>query len=65
MPDNLLKKMGSLDLSLFLMDHAHVAVAPGRGFGPNGEGFLRLALVENENRINQAMRQMKRALAEM
>ena len=47
------------------MEHGHVAVAPGRGFGPNGEGCLRLALVENEKRINQAMRQMKRALAEL
>ena len=64
-PDALLQKMGTIDLSLFLMERGHVAVAPGRGFGPNGEGFLRLALVENENRINQAMRQMKRALAEL
>jgi alanine-synthesizing transaminase len=64
-PDPLLQKMGTIDLSLFLMERGHVAVAPGRGFGPNGEGFLRLALVENENRINQAMRQMKRALAEL
>jgi alanine-synthesizing transaminase len=37
-------------------------VAPGRGFGEAGEGFLRIALVENENRIRQAVRQIRRAL---
>jgi alanine-synthesizing transaminase len=65
MSDGLAKRMGSIDLSLYLMEHGHVAVAPGRGFGANGEGYLRLALVENEKRINQAMRQMKKALAEL
>ncbi|MGB2937957.1 MAG: aminotransferase, partial [Phycisphaerae bacterium] len=40
----------------------NVAVAPGRAFGPNGEGFLRLALVENEQRLTQAVRQISRAL---
>jgi len=64
-PDDIRRKMGSIDLALYLMERGHVAVAPGRGFGPNGEGFLRLALVENDKRINQAIRQMDRALKEL
>jgi len=56
------RKMASIEFALKLMREAEVAVAPGRGFGENGEGFLRIALVENENRIRQAVRQIKRAL---
>jgi alanine-synthesizing transaminase len=56
------RAMGSMDFALKLMDEAEVAVAPGIGFGPNGEGFLRLALVENELRLKQAVRQIGRAL---
>jgi alanine-synthesizing transaminase len=58
------RKMGSIEFALKLMREAEVAVAPGRGFGENGEGFLRVALVENENRIRQAVRQIRRALRE-
>ena len=39
-----------------------MAVSPGSGFGPAGEGYLRLALVENENRLRQAVRQIGRCL---
>lgn len=53
---------GSIDFSLDLMDEAEVSVAPGRAFGENGEGFVRIALVENEQRLRQAIRQMDRAL---
>jgi len=56
------RKMGSIEFALKLMREAEVAVAPGRGFGEGGEGYLRIALVENENRIRQAVRQIKRAL---
>jgi alanine-synthesizing transaminase len=42
-----------------------VAVAPGAGFGVEGDGYLRLALVENENRMTQALKQMRRALKEI
>ena len=52
--------MGSMDFSIKLMEEAEVAVSPGIGFGPEGEGFLRIALVENENRIRQAVRQIKK-----
>ena len=41
-----------------------VAVSPGAGFGPAGEGYLRMALVENENRLRQAVRQIGRCLGE-
>ena len=57
--------MGSVRFAIEMMNRAHVAVAPGAGFGEEGDGFLRLALVENENRIRQALKQMKRALVEI
>ena len=54
--------MGSLDFALHLLDEANVAVSPGVGFGPTGEGFVRFALVENEHRITQAVRGIRRTL---
>jgi alanine-synthesizing transaminase len=54
--------MGSLEFSFHLLEHARVAVSPGVGFGEAGEGFVRFALVENEHRISQATRSLKRAL---
>jgi alanine-synthesizing transaminase len=56
------RAMGSIEFALRLMRDAEVAVAPGRGFGEAGEGYVRIALVENENRIKQAVRQIRRAL---
>ncbi len=53
--------MNSLDFSLFLLREAKVAVSPGIGFGEYGEGYVRFALVENEHRIRQAVRGIKRA----
>jgi alanine-synthesizing transaminase len=58
-------RMGSIRFSIEMMNRANVAVAPGAGFGEEGDGFLRLALVENENRIRQALKQMRRALADI
>lgn len=55
-------QMGSIDFSMKLLDEAGVAVSPGRGFGQGGEGFLRLALVENEQRLRQAVREIGRCL---
>lgn len=49
---------GTLDFALALMEGAEVAVAPGAAFGDLGEGYLRIALVENELRIKQALRQI-------
>jgi alanine-synthesizing transaminase len=54
--------MGSLDFSMKLLEEADVVVSPGAGFGPAGEGYLRIALVENEFRIRQAVRNIARCL---
>ncbi len=53
------KALGSLEFSKRVMEEAHVAVSPGNGFGENGEGYVRIALVENEQRIRQAARNLK------
>jgi alanine-synthesizing transaminase len=54
---------GSLEFSKLLLQHADAAVAPGVGFGPGGEGYVRIALVENRQRIRQAVRNIKSFLA--
>jgi alanine-synthesizing transaminase len=54
------REMGSLEFSLRLIKEAHVAVAPGAGFGEHGDGHVRLALVENEQRIRQAARNLRK-----
>jgi alanine-synthesizing transaminase len=59
------KEMGSLEFSKFLVTEAKVASSPGMGFGKGGEGFVRFALIENEQRIAQAVRNMKRALTKL
>ena len=51
---------GTIDYAMDLMDGANVAIAPGRAFGENGEGYMRIALVENENRLRQAIRNISR-----
>jgi alanine-synthesizing transaminase len=53
---------GTIDFCLRMMADAEVALAPGRAFGENGEGWVRIALVENEHRLRQAMRNLDRAL---
>lgn len=58
-------KMGSMQFAIEMMNRANVAVAPGIGFSEEGEGYLRLALVENEERLRQAIRQIRKALHEM
>jgi len=60
-----LKDMGSLEFSKQLLTHAGVAVAPGVGYGEDGEGFVRIAMVENEQRLRQAARNVKRYLVSM
>jgi alanine-synthesizing transaminase len=54
--------MGSLEFAKHLVADAKVAVSPGIGFGPSGDGFVRFALVENEQRIRQAIRGIRRSL---
>ena len=58
LPKNYIE-MGSLEFSKKLLKNGKVAVAPGIGFGSNGEGYLRISLVENEHRIRQAIRNIK------
>ncbi|MGH7740028.1 MAG: aminotransferase class I/II-fold pyridoxal phosphate-dependent enzyme [bacterium] len=53
-------KMGALNFSMMLLKEAGVAVAPGTGFGDMGEGYIRMALVENKDRTRQALRNMKK-----
>jgi len=54
--------IGSIEFSTLLVEKAGVAVSPGIGFGEHGEGFVRIALVENEQRIRQAARNLRRFL---
>jgi alanine-synthesizing transaminase len=54
-------RMGSIEFAIQCLDKAEVAVSPGRGFGEDGEGYLRIGLVENEERLRQAVRQLRRA----
>ena len=56
------REMGSVEFAKLLVEKAEVAVAPGTGFGERGEGFVRIALVENEQRIRQAARNIRRFL---
>jgi alanine-synthesizing transaminase len=56
------KGLGSMEFAKDLLIHAKVAVSPGIGFGEYGEGYVRVALVENEHRIRQAARNVKKFL---
>jgi alanine-synthesizing transaminase len=62
MPEPWASQMSSIDFAMKLLKEGDVVVSPGAGFGPAGEGHLRLALVENENRLRQAVRQIGRCL---
>jgi alanine-synthesizing transaminase len=57
------RAMGSLEFAKFLLAEAKVAVSPGVGFGADGDGFVRFALIENEHRIRQAVRGIRHALS--
>jgi alanine-synthesizing transaminase len=58
-------EMGSLEFAKYLVAEANVATSPGMGFGDGGEGYVRFALVENEQRISQAIRNLRRALTKL
>lgn len=58
------REMGSMAFTKLLLEHAKVAVSPGVGFGEYGEGFVRIGLVENEHRIRQAIRNIKKFMAD-
>ncbi len=59
------RSLGSLEFTIKLMKEAKVAVSPGSGFGPGGEDHVRFALIENEQRIAQGVRGIRRALSEL
>jgi len=61
-PENFLQ-IGSMEFSKMLLTEAQVAVSPGIGFGQHGEGYVRISLVENEQRIRQAGRSVRKFLA--
>jgi alanine-synthesizing transaminase len=58
-------ELGSVEFASMLVREAEVAVSPGVGFGPGGEGFVRFALIENEQRIQQAIRNLRRSLTKL
>jgi alanine-synthesizing transaminase len=59
------QEMGSLEFSSYLVREAEVATSPGVGFGPGGDGYVRFALIENEQRVNQAVRNLRRVLTKL
>lgn len=61
-PEPWASQQSTMDFAMTLLEQGNVAVSPGSGFGPAGEGYLRLSLVENENRLRQAVRQIGRCL---
>jgi len=61
-PETWSEQLDSMQFAMKLLGEADVAVSPGSGFGPAGEGYLRMALVENENRLRQAVRNIGRCL---
>ena len=59
------REMGSLEFASFLVQEGDVATSPGIGFGEGGDQFVRFALIENEQRINQAVRNLRKALPKL
>jgi alanine-synthesizing transaminase len=59
------RDMGSVEFASFLVQEAQVATSPGVGFGPGGDGHVRFALIENEQRIHQAIRNLRKALTKL
>ena len=58
-------EMGSIEFAKHIITECDVAVSPGVGFGPEGDDYVRFALIENEQRIGQAARQLKRGLTKL
>ncbi len=61
-PEPWASNMNSIDFAMHLLEQGNVAVSPGGGFGPSGEGYLRMSLVENEARLRQAVRHISSCL---
>jgi alanine-synthesizing transaminase len=61
-PPRWMAQMDSIQFAMKLLEEGDVVASPGGAFGPAGEGYLRMAMVENENRLRQAVRQIGRCL---
>ena len=59
------REMGSIEFAKMVVKEADVALSPGVGFGPGGDGYVRFALIENEQRIGQAVRNLRKALTKL
>jgi len=59
------REMGSLEFAKFLIEEADVATSPGVGFGEGGDSHVRFALIENELRTSQAIRNLRKALTKL
>ena len=59
------REMGSIEFAKMVVQQADVALSPGVGFGPGGDGYIRFALIENEQRIGQAVRNLRKALTKL
>ena len=59
------RELGSVEFASMLVSEAKVATSPGVGFGPGGDGHVRFALIENEQRIGQGVRNLRRALTKL
>lgn len=64
-PEPYRSKMSTMDFAFHMLEHGNVAVSPGSGFGTSGEGYLRMSLVENEQRLRQAVRQIAKGLQKL
>jgi len=58
-------EMGSIEFAKMVVTEANVALSPGVGFGPGGDGYVRFALIENEQRIGQAVRNLRKGLTKL
>ncbi|MFM8955885.1 MAG: alanine transaminase, partial [Actinomycetota bacterium] len=59
------RAMNSVEFCSHVVSECNVALSPGSGFGPGGEGFVRFALIENEQRIHQAVRNLDHGLPKL
>jgi alanine-synthesizing transaminase len=59
------RELDSVEFSSMLVRECAVAISPGEGFGPGGEGFVRFALIENEQRVGQAIRNLRKGLTKL
>jgi alanine-synthesizing transaminase len=59
------RELGSIEFAKLLVTECEVAASPGVGFGPSGDGFIRFALIENDQRIGQAIRNLRRGLTKL